>query len=209
MPSGKVTVDVAYKTDAAPGSGGFTDVPAGAWYEEAVNYVVENGYFKGVSDRLFDPDGTMTRAMFATAVGRMAGADESNYAGSAFSDVPQGQWYSAYVKWASDNGIVNGVGGGRFEPDTKITREQMAAMLYRYAEYAGVDVTPAAGASAAFAAFPDSASVSGYAKDAMIWAVGAGVINGSDGKLQPQADATRAQVAQIIMNYAEKTGRTA
>ena len=208
MPSGKVTVDVTYKTDAAPGSGNFADVARGAWYEEAVNYVVENGYFKGVSDTLFDPDGTMTRAMFATAVGRMAGIDESRYTGSAFSDVPEGQWYSAYVKWASDNGIVNGVGGGMFEPDTKITREQMAAMLYRYAEYAGIDVTPAAGASAAFAAFSDSASVSSYATDSMTWTVGAGIINGRTGTtLVPQGTATRAEVATIIQRFIQKTGK--
>ena len=204
MPAGKVTIDVTCRAQETPGTGGgFSDVSDSAWYKDAVDYVVSNGYFNGVSSTEFNPDGTMTRAMFATAVGRLAGVDESAYAGSSFSDVPAGQWYSAYVKWASDNGIVNGVGDGRFDPNGEITREQMAALLYRYAQYAGVDVTPAAGAAAAFASFADSASVSDYARDAMTWAVGAGIINGSDGSLMPQADATRAQVAQIIRNYAE------
>ena len=204
MPAGKVTIDVTCRAQETPGTGGgFTDVSDSAWYKEAVDYVVSGGYFNGVSSTEFKPDGTMTRAMFATAVGRLAGIDESAYAGSSFSDVPAGQWYSAYVKWASDNSIVNGVGDGRFDPDGEITREQMAALLYRYAQYAGVDVKPAAGAAAAFAAFPDSPSVSTYARDAVTWAVGAGIINGSDGRLLPQGDATRAQVAQIIRNYAE------
>ena len=204
-----MTVTVTYivgvkEVPETPGASvSFADIPAGAWYKAAVDYVVSNGYFNGVSSTRFDPQGTMTRAMFATAVGRLAGIDIGDYAGSAFSDVSEGQWYSAYVKWAADNGIVNGVGGGRFDPDAEITREQMAALLYRYAQYAGVDVTPAAGAAAAFAAFPDSPSVSAYARDAMTWAVGAGIINGSDGRLLPQGDATRAQVAQIIRNYAE------
>ena len=145
----------------------------------------------------------MTRAMFATAAGRLAGIDVSDYAGSAFSDVPEGQWYSAYVKWAADNGIVNGVGDGRFDPDAEITREQMTALLCRYAEYAGIDVTPASGASEAFGAFSDSASVSDYAEESMIWAVGEGLISGSEGRLLPKEDATRAQVAQIVMNFCD------
>lgn len=186
-----------------PAAGDFTDVADGAWYAKAVDYVTENGYFNGVSDTLFYPEGTMTRAMFATAVGRLAGIDVSDYAGSAFSDVPEGQWYSAYVKWAADNGIVNGVGGGQFDPDAEITREQMTALLCRYAEYAGIDVTPASGASEAFGAFSDSASVSDYAEESMIWAVGEGLISGSEGRLLPKEDATRAQVAQIVMNFCD------
>lgn len=184
-------------------TGDFTDVADGAWYAEAVDYVTENRYFNGVSDTLFDPEGTMTRAMFATAVGRLAGIDIGDYAGSAFSDVSEGQWYSAYVKWAADNGIVNGVGGGRFDPDAEITREQMTALLCRYAEYAGIDVTPASGAEEAFGAFSDSASVSDYAEKSMIWAVGEGLISGSEGRLFPKEDATRAQVAQIVMNFCD------
>ena len=210
MPDGKVTVNVTWKSQEIPqetpetGSAVFDDVRTGAWYGEAVDYVVSNGYFNGVSSTLFDPEGTMTRAMFVTAAGRLAGVDESEYSGASFADVPEGKWYSAYVKWASDNGVVNGVGDGSFDPDGEITREQMAALLYRYAQYAGIDVTPASGAAKAFASFPDSASVSDYAREAMIWAVGAGVISGSDGKLLPQEDATRAQVAQIIMNFSNR-----
>lgn len=186
-----------------PETGVFTDVPDGAWYEEAVDFVTENGYFNGVSDTLFSPDGTMTRAMFATAVSRLAGIDESEYTGSSFSDVKEGQWYSAYVKWAADNGIINGIGDGRFDPDAEITREQMTAMLYRYAEYTGIDVTPASGADEAFAAFSDSASVSDYAEETMIWAVGEKILNGTDGRLMPKEDATRAQVAQIFANFCD------
>ena len=211
LPSGKVTVDVTYKADPSaqnPASGRFIDVVDSAWYHDAVYYAADNGYFKGTSDTLFSPDVTMTRAMFATVIGRMAGVDESKYSGSAFSDVPEGQWYSAYIKWASENDIVNGVGGGKFEPDTKITREQMAAMMYRYAKFAGVDLTSAAATDAtAFNAFADRDSVSAYAKDAMIWATAKGIINGNGTGLAPKSDATRAQVAQIIMNYVKQTAK--
>ena len=228
MPSGKVTVNVTYKEDPAaqnPAAGKFADVADTAWYKEAVYYVADKGYFKGTSDTLFSPDVTMTRAMFATVIGRLAGIDESKYTGdvtdenslenrggsaasaggSAFSDVPEGQWYSAYIRWASENDIVNGVGGGKFDPDAKITREQMAAMMYRYAKFAGVDLTSAAAVdTTAFNAFADRDSVSAYAKDAMIWATAKGIINGNGTGLAPKSDATRAQVAQIIRNYEEK-----
>ena len=206
MPQGKVSVDVTWKSSGQPSvTGKFADVSDGAWYKDAVYYVADHGYFKGTSDTLFSPDVTMTRAMFATVIGRLAGADASQYGGSAFSDVPEGQWYSAYVKWASENDIVNGVGGGKFDPDAKITREQMAAMMYRYAKFAGVDLTSAAASDAtAFNAFADRDSVSAYAKDAMIWATAKGIINGTGAGLAPKSDATRAQVAQIIKNYDEK-----
>lgn len=208
MPSGKVNVSVTYKEDPEaqnPASGKFTDVADNAWYSDAVSYVVNKGYFKGTADTLFSPQGTMTRAMFATVVGRMAEIDESQYSGSAFSDVPEGQWYSAYIKWASENGIVSGVGGGKFNPNAEITREQMAAMMYRYAKYSGADLTSAAATDdTAFSAFADKTSVSEYAKDAMIWATAKGIINGTGTGLSPKNDATRAQVAQIIMNYAQK-----
>ena len=211
LPEGKVTVDVTYKTDPSaqnPATDRFIDVADSAWYHDAVYYAADNGYFKGTSDTLFSPDVTMTRAMFATVIGRMAGIDESKYSGSAFSDVPEGQWYSACIKWASENGVVNGVGGGKFEPDTKITREQMAAMMYRYAKFAGVDLTSAAATDAtAFNAFADRDSVSAYAKDAMIWATAKGIINGNGTGLAPKSDATRAQVAQIIMNYAKQVAK--
>ena len=205
LPEGKVTVHVTYrKTDAAQ-TGKFTDVASGAWYYEAVYYAADHGYFQGISDTLFRPDGSMTRAMFATVIGRMAGVDESKYTGSAFSDVPEGEWYSAYVKWASENGIVSGVGEGRFSPDSEITREQMAAMLYRYAKFTGADTSSIS--DTVFNGFADKDTVSAYAKEAMIWATSEGIISGTGSGLSPKSNATRAQVAQILMNYAEETAK--
>lgn len=179
----------------------FNDVAADAWYATAVNYVSGKGYFTGTSETEFSPDLQMTRAMFVTVLGRMAGVSQEEYAGSDFSDVPEGQWYSAYVKWASEKNIVNGTGNGRFEPNGNVTREQMAAIMYRYAGFEGRnrDADPSR-----FRSFPDTDQVSGYAEAAMIWAVDRGIINGTGNGLEPAAYASRAQVAQIVINYSEK-----
>lgn len=203
MPQERIVVDVTYKSkstqDATAHS--FSDVADNAWYNFAVQYVTENGYFNGTSNNTFSPDSSMTRAMFATVLGRLEGIDESIYTGSPFNDVLAGQWYSACIKWASDNNIINGVGNGNFNPNAKITREQIAVMLYRYAEFNGqnVQVTDAS----VIDNMSDRDLVSGYAQDAVIWAVSKGIINGTGSGIAPKNDATRAQVAQIIMNYKE------
>lgn len=186
-----------------PGAERFRDVSAEDWFFRAVDFVSRKGYFNGTSETEFSPGLTMTRAMFVTVLGRMAGAEEALYTGSDFTDVAEGRWYSAYVKWASQHDIVNGIGGVLFDPDGSVTREQMAAIMFRYAAFCGLNTDAD---DARFLAFTDRDQVSAYARDAMIWAVDRGIINGTGTGLEPKAKATRAQVAQIIMNYTEKTG---
>ena len=175
----------------------FADVPKNAWYVGAVEYAVQNGLMNGVGGDQFNPEGSMTRAMLVTVLWRFEGEPEAGK--NTFSDVPNGQWYTDAVAWAAANGVVNGVGNNRFDPEGKITREQMATILYRYAEKKGIDT----GKRAELGAFPDAKQVSAYAKDPVQWAVAEKIINGSDGKLLPQGDATRAQVATILMRFIE------
>lgn len=197
------TVEVAFvkKPDDTPVPKTFTDVPADAWYASAVAFVSEKGYFNGTSETEFSPNLTMTRAKFVTVLGRIAGIDQSQYTGSDFLDVPEGKWYSACVKWASENDIVNGIGGGLFNPDGQVTREQMAAIMYRYAAFCGLDMQAD---DTKYLSFGDRDQVSAYARTAMIWAVDRGLINGTGEGLEPRAQATRAQVAQIVVNYSNK-----
>ena len=175
----------------------FADVPKNAWYVGAVEYAVQNGLMNGVGGDQFNPEGSMTRAMLVTVLWRFEGEPEAGK--NTFSDVPNGQWYTDAVAWAAANGVVNGVGNNRFDPEGKITREQMATILYRYAEKKGIDTSK----RAELGAFPDAKQVSAYAKDPVQWAVAEKIINGSDGKLLPQGDATRAQVATILMRFIE------
>jgi hypothetical protein len=184
------------------GSGGsdaaFSDI-AGHWAADAIRTVVEAGLFNGVSATNFDPDGTMTRAMFATVLSRHAGGRSAG--GAAFGDVPTGRWYTDGVLWAAENGIVSGVGGGLFDPNGKITREQLAVMLYNYAKFAGIDIS----GSDSLSGFADGASVSSWAGGALAWAVSEGLINGKPGGLlEPKASATRAEVATILQRFLEK-----
>lgn len=183
---------------AASGGLPFTDVNPTDWFYDAVQYVYEKGMMSGTSDTTFTPGGTTTRGMIVTTLHRMEGAPVA--AGGAFSDVPAGQWYSSAVAWASANKIVDGYGNGLFGPDNAITREQMAAILYRYAQYKGYD-TSAAGSAAGYS---DAAQVSSFAAAPMNWAIGGGLISGVDGnRLAPNGDATRAQVATILMRFCE------
>ncbi len=168
------------------------------WAHAGIDYCVENGLMKGVSETVFTPTGSVTRAQLVTILYRLAGEPAVEFTG-AFTDVAEGLWYSDAIEWAAANGVVNGVGEGRFNPDGEITREQIAAILYRYSG------SPKAEGS--LSAFPDAASVSDYAVDAMIWATGKGLINGiGQGDvtiLSPKTNASRAQIASIIMRYAE------
>ena len=175
----------------------FNDVPEKAWYAEAVNYAVKNKLMDGVGNGKFAPDSPMTRAMLVTVLWRYEGSPKEGTNG--FSDVPNGKWYTDAVAWASENGIVGGVGNNKFDPNGNITREQMVAILYRYAQKKGFDTSERGDLSS----FPDRAKVSSYAKDAIAWAVGEGILNGSGGKLLPQGNATRAQVSAILMRYIE------
>jgi hypothetical protein len=202
QPDGIVTVDVTFvrNPDADYPSRKFTDIDINAWYIDAVDYALEKGYYSGTGETTFEPDNTMTRAMFVAVLFRMDGADSSGYTKQVFDDVAAGQWYSSAVEWASENGIVSGIGDGRFDPDGEITREQMAAVMYRYAKYRGIDTSVTD--TSVFNTFTDSGTVSDWAKEPMTWAAGTGLINGmGNGRLEPLGNSTRAQVAQVIMNF--------
>lgn len=177
----------------------FKDVPSDAWYRDAVAYAVTHGLMNGVGGGRFAPEENMSRAMLVTVLWRSAGqpAAEEN----VFSDVPDGAWYTEAVAWAAARGVVQGVGEGKFDPDGAITREQTAVILFRYAAQRGGDTT----ARAKLSAFADADKVSAYAAEALRWAVGAKLISGSkeNGKryLLPQAPATRAQLAALLMRF--------
>lgn len=178
-------------------SGRFTDVSPREWYHPYVDYVVSHGLFGGTAENTFEPETPMTRAMLVTVLWRYEG--EPDAPANPFSDVIAGQWYTNAVSWASANGVVNGVGNSRFDPNGNITREQMAAILFRYAQKKNVDT----GKRGDLSGFPDAYRVSDYAEAPLQWCVGEGIINGSDGKLLPQGNATRAQVATILTRYIE------
>ena len=173
----------------------FRDVNESDWFHEAVDFAIANGLFNGMSETTFEPNTPMTRAMLVTVLWRYAGQHMEG--SNTFSDVPNGQWYTDAVAWAAYNNIVGGVGNNCFNPNGNVTREQMATILYRYAGSIGLDTS----ARADISGYPDAWAVSGYARDAMCWAVAEGLINGSEGKLLPQGNATRAQVATILMRF--------
>ena len=175
------------KDDKPTTGASFTDVPAGSWYEDAVNYVSEKGLMNGTSKNSFSPNATTTRGMIVTILARVEGVNTNGTS-----------WYAAGQKWAMDNGISDGT-----NMTGEVTREQLAAILYRYAKLKGYDVSK----SAALTAFSDADKVSGYAAEAMQWAVAEGLLQGSNGKLNPQGSATRAQVATILMRFMEKIAK--
>ena len=175
------------KNDKPTTGSSFTDVPAGSWYEEAVNYVHEKGLMNGTSSNAFSPNANTTRGMIVTILARVEGVNTSG-----------ALWYAAGQKWAMDNGISDGT-----NMPGVITREQLATILYRYAKQKGYDVSK----SAALTGFSDADKVSGYAAEAMQWAVAEGLLQGSNGKLNPQGSATRAQVATILMRFMEKIAK--
>ena len=177
----------------------FTDVGPDDWYAEAVNYAVSNGLFLGISETEFGPSVSMSRAMLVTVLHRMAGVPNAGTAN--FADVPADAWYTQAVAWAAANGIVQGVSDSRFAPNVPVTREQMATILYRYANHTGVAVD---GGSGSLDSFRDASAVSGYAVQAMGWAVDRGLISGvGDQRLSPGGSATRTQVAAILQRFAE------
>ena len=176
--------------------GKFQDI-SGHWAEETILEAVYRGLFNGVSSDLFDPDSAITRAMFVTVLYRMDGQPAVDQK-AGFTDVAEGSYYAAAVDWAAKNGIVNGVSETSFDPDAAITREQMAAILYRYAAYWELDVS----AEADLSAYEDASSVSAYAQAAMQWAVANGVINGTSATtLEPAGTASRAQAATVLVRF--------
>ena len=186
------------KQPVTPPATNFNDVKKGDWFYDAVNYAVANGLMNGVGGGSFAPNDPMTRSMLVTVLWRYESSPKEGT--NCFSDVPASQWYTDAVAWAAANGIVGGVGNNKFAPNGNITREQMAAILYRYAQKKGFDTSKKGNLNA----FSDHNKVSSYATDAIAWAVGEGIIGGSDGKLDPQGNATRAQVSTILMRFIEK-----
>ena len=181
----------------------FLDVTSSAWYYDAVQYVCENGLMNGTSETAFSPDTATTRGMIVTILHRLEGEPEAfNDGFSGFTDVVSGQYYTDAVAWAAANDIVNGYGDGRFGPNDPITREQMAAILYRHAEYKGYDVSVSAGFS--LSQFADATDISSYAVNALRWANAEGLVNGVNADtLNPKGNSTRAQLAVILMRFCE------
>ena len=201
MPASRVTVSATFVAESEQELP-FTDVASSEWYYEAVQYVYNNELMNGMSATTFEPNSTTTRGMIVTMLYRLE--NEPTAASAGFSDVAEGQWYTDAVNWAAANNIVNGYGDDQFGPTDTITREQMMAILYRYAQYKGYDVT----ASADLSAYTDAANISSYAVSAMQWAVGEGLINGiTDTTLVPGGSATRAQVAAILMRFCENVAK--
>lgn len=182
---------------------GFNDVSEKDWFYDAVNYVVYKGYFKGMTEDEFGPNYAMTRAMFVTVLGRMAGIDTKDYSNSVFTDLGKGQYYVPYVSWAHENGIVKGTSDTTFEPNSFITREQMATILFRYADVMGYELEE--GDESVLDLFADGNKVDGWAKEGVAWAISNGIINGTDKGIEPLAYAQRCHVAQIIYRFDELT----
>ena len=199
MPASKVSASASFAEVEVPAPAlPFADVTASDWFYDAVAYVYNNGLMTGTSDTTFSPNATTTRGMLVTILHRLEGEPAANDAG--FTDVENGAWYQAAVDWAAANGIVNGTSETTFDPNGTLTREQMAAILYRYAAYKGYDVSQLADLSR----FSDSSAVSTYAADALAWANAAGLITGvTDTTLSPQGSAVRAQAATILMRFCE------
>ena len=197
--NGNTTVYAKWTENAVTPTLPFTDVKSGDWFYEAVQYVYDKGMMTGVSADRFAPASTTTRGMIVTILYRLEN-EPAVSGGSAFTDVESGAWYADAVAWAAANDIVNGTSATTFAPNSPITREQMAAILYRYAAYKGYDVSQKADLSG----YTDAASISGYAKDALAWANAQKLITGvTDTTLNPQGSATRAQVATILMRLCE------
>ncbi len=194
MPNGQVTVTVTFAEAPLP----FPDVTEGDWFYDAVRYAYETGLMDGVGDSLFAPNSQTTRAQLVTILYRLEGEPEVSGT-SGFTDVEAGTWYTDAVAWAAANGIVNGTTDTTFAPGEDITREQLVTVLYRYAESKGYDVS----ASADLSGYPDAGQVQDYAQPAMAWAVAEGIVEGVDGTLNPAGNATRAQIATILMRFCE------
>lgn len=197
MPASAVTVTASF-TPAQSGSLPFADVGPGDWFRDAAAYVYSRQLMNGTAPDAFSPYETTTRAMIVTILYRYEGSPAAG--SSIFQDVPAGQYYTNAVAWAAQHGVVNGYSATQFGPNDTITREQMAAILYRYAQYKGMDVSGRADLSR----YSDGSQVSSYARDAMAWANHQAFINGVDSyTLQPGGFANRAQVATILMRFCQ------
>jgi len=197
-----MTVYALWRVDENPGTGAnpFTDVSERDWFYGDVMFVYENGLMLGTSKTLFSPHGTATRGMMATILWRMEGSPAPKGKNS-FTDVEAGKWYADAITWTAENGIFAGYGKDKFGPDDPITREQLAAIFYRYADYKGYDLTVKGNLDK----FKDADKITDYAKTAMQWAVGNGLVKGKSGNLlDPQGTATRAEIAAMLHRFIEK-----
>ena len=197
-----MTVYAGWRVDENPGTGAnpFTDVSEKDWFYGDVMFVYENGLMLGTSKTLFSPHGTATRGMMATILWRMEGSPAPKGKNS-FTDVEAGKWYADAITWTAENGIFAGYGKDKFGPDDPITREQLAAIFYRYADYKGYDLTVKGNLDK----FKDADKITDYAKTAMQWAVGSGLMKGKSGNLlDPQGTATRAEIAAMLHRFIEK-----
>lgn len=203
MPRSRVTIEATFveinHADVCP-SADYTDVDIDAWYHTAIDYAIENSLMNGIGNNLFAPDSNLSRAMLVQVLWNLEGNPDASTI-TEYSDVASDAWYYNAVQWATAENIVGGYGNGIYGPEDDITREQMALMLYRYAQYKGYDTTQS---GADTQDFTDYADISDWALEGMTWAVNAGLLNGKgNGILDPTGNATRAEVAQILMNFCE------
>ena len=216
MPAGKVTVEATFKSaewntayidcpkDNTCPIRPYTDAKATDWYHDGVHFCLENGLMMGYGDNIFQPNAPTTRSMLIVMLWRLNGSPVVNYA-LDFEDVKEGAWYTEAVRWAKSEGVAGGYGNGKFGPDDTLTREQMVAMLYRYAQYKGYDVS--VGEDTNILSFGDATTVAEYAIPAMQWACGSGVVGGTaaaDGSgliLDPKGSTTRVQMATMVMRF--------
>lgn len=181
----------------------FIDVTEGAWYYDAIRYCYINGLMRGTTKTTFSPYLPTSRGMIAATLWRMEGSPAVS-AENPFADVPSTQYYADAITWAAQNGVVDGYSGGLFGPEDAVTREQMAAILYRYAGYKGYDTSQ----QASLSRFTDAQDASAYAQEALSWAVANDVVNGmEDHTLDPRGNATRAQVAALLMYFRENIAK--
>ena len=208
MPSSKVNVAFAASGETKPCDGGkdcpsapFKDVDTGKWYHVSIDYVLTHSIMNGVSGTSFAPNSNLTRGMLVQILFNLEGKPQS--ASASFSDVKADAWYAKAVGWAAANKVVTGYADGTFRPNAAVTREQAAAILYRYAQSKGIDVS--VGEDTNILSYADALQASEYAIPALQWAVGAGVLNGKSGNLlAPTGTATRAEIAAIMQRWCEK-----
>ncbi len=196
MPASDVTVKATFRAEGEQLP--FSDVDSDDWFFEAVRYAYDNGIMDGMGGGRFAPNSKLTRGMMVTVLWRLEGEPTGSEA--AFDDVSENAWYAEAVNWAAENGIVNGYGDSKFDPNGEITREQMAVMILRYAQHKSHDVS----AKGDLGSFTDGGETSGWAVESVEWAVGAGLLNGmGNNVLSPDGSATRAEAATILMRFSE------
>lgn len=201
-PTGETVAKVNLPAD--PGEGKkFEDVKENDWFEQSVDSATAYGLFRGTSDTTFSPNGSMTRSMLAQTLWNLSGKTGYGAGEGTFTDVTKNIWYENAVDWAAKVGVTSGTGSGGFSPEQKITREQMVTMLYRYANAIGAPEK----SKETLESFPDSGEVSGFAREAVAWAVAEGLLtgrsSGGENYIAPQGTATRAEVAAVLTRFVE------